>query len=147
MKEKWAKGTEEEAEKTAPLEQVCSALREELEHQNQQRMDALNKKFIPLVVTDEPSRKVTLVEQFACSDVICVQANFKISAMRILYELHTLKQRRAYMNLRAEIEQSGRVKVEKEVRKLREKISDLKVQITSITKGIPISQWDVLAGR
>ena len=61
MKEKWAKGTEEEAEKTAPLEQVCSALREELEHQNQQRMDALNKKFIPLVVTDEPSRKVTLV--------------------------------------------------------------------------------------
>ena len=35
--------------------------------------------------------------------------------MRILYELHTLKQRRAYMNLRAEIEQSGRVKVEKEV--------------------------------
>ena len=63
MKEKWAKGTEEEAEKTAPLEQVCSALREELEHQNQQRMDALNKKFIPLVVTDEPSRKVTLVEQ------------------------------------------------------------------------------------
>ena len=115
MKEKWAKGTEEEAEKTAPLEQVCSALREELEHQNQQRMDALNKKFIPLVVTDEPSRKVTLVEQFACSDAICVQANFKISAMRILYELHTLKQRRAYMNLRAEIEQSGRVKVEKEV--------------------------------
>ena len=67
--------------------------------------------------------------------------------MRILYELHTLKQRRAYMNLRAEIEQSGRVKVEKEVRKLREKISDFKVQITSITKGIPISQWDVLAGR
>ena len=116
MKEKWAKGTEEEAEKTAPLEQVCSALREELEHQNQQRMDALNKKFIPLVVTDEPSRKVTLVEQFACSDIICVQANFKISAMRILYELHTLKQRRAYMNLRAEIEQSGRVKVEKEVK-------------------------------
>ena len=116
MKEKWAKGTEEEAEKTAPLEQVCSALREELEHQNQQRMDALNKKFIPLVVTDEPSRKVTLVELFACSDIICVQANFKISAMRILYELHTLKQRRAYMNLRAEIEQSGRVKVEKEVK-------------------------------
>ena len=67
--------------------------------------------------------------------------------MRILYELHTLKQRRAYMNLRAEIEQSGRVKVEKEVRKLREKSSDFKVQITSITKGIPISQWDVLAGR
>ena len=33
------------------------------------------------------------------------------------------------------------------MRKLREKISDLKVQVTSITKGIPISQWDVLAGR
>ena len=58
MKEKWLKGIEEELEKTGPLEQVCSALREELESQNQQRMDALNKKFIPLVVTDEPSRKV-----------------------------------------------------------------------------------------
>ena len=33
------------------------------------------------------------------------------------------------------------------MRKLREKISDLKVQVTSITKGIPISQWDMLAGR
>ena len=99
MKEKWAKGTEEEAEKTAPLEQVCSALREELEHQNQQRMDALNKKFIPLVVTDEPSRK----------------ANYKISAMRVLYELHSLKQRRAFMILRAEIEEGNRVKVENEV--------------------------------
>ena len=79
--------------------QVCSALREELESQNQQRMDALNKKFIPLVVTDEPSRK----------------ANYKISAMRILYELHSLKQRRAFMNLRAEIEEGNRVKVENEV--------------------------------
>ena len=79
--------------------QVCSALREELESQNQARMEALNKKFIPLVVTDEPSRK----------------ANYKISAMRVLYELHSLKQRRAFMNLRAEIEESNRVKVENEV--------------------------------
>ena len=112
-------------------------------------MDALNKKFIPLVVTDEPSRK----------------ANYKISAMRVLYELHSLKQRRAFMILRAEIEEGNRVKVENEVgflknhilklkfnnlskvRKLREKISDLKVQVTSITKGIPISHWDVLASR
>ena len=58
MKQKWEKGTEEELEKTGPLEEVCSALREELETQNQTRMEALNKKFIPLVVTDEPSRKV-----------------------------------------------------------------------------------------
>ena len=34
-----------------------------------------------------------------------------------------------------------------QVRKLRENISDLKVQVSSITKGIPISQWDILAGR
>lgn len=81
------------------MSQVCSALREELESQNQQRMDALNKKFIPLVVTDEPSRK----------------ANYKISAMRVLYELHSLKQRRAFMSLRAEIEEGNRVKVENEV--------------------------------
>ena len=30
-----------------------------------------------------------------------------------------------------------------QVRKLREKISDLKVEVTSITKGIPISQWNL----
>ena len=60
MKEKWKKGIVEEAEKTGPLEQVCSALREELDAQNQQRMDALNKKFVPLAITDEPSRKVLL---------------------------------------------------------------------------------------
>ena len=101
LKEKWIKGTEEELEKTEPLEQVCSALREELDSQNQKRMEALNKKFIPLVVTDEPSRK----------------ANYKINAMKILYELHTLKQRRAFINLRAEIEEDRRKKVENEVGK------------------------------
>ena len=76
MKEKWRRETLEEAEKTEPLEQVkrrqsvarsdqlslptkvCSALREEFESQSQKRFEALNKKFIPLVVTDEPSRKV-----------------------------------------------------------------------------------------
>ena len=128
-----------------------------------------------------------------------MQANYKISAMRILYELHSLKQRRAYMIIRAEIEEKHRQRVETEVRewnivmltlncgnlttpatsagqcwsqwqragalahsptltgyfitsnlqvrKLRENISDLKVQVSSITKGIPISQWDILAGR
>ena len=91
------------------MSQVCSALREELESQNQQRMDALNKKFIPLVVTDEPSRK----------------ANYKISAMRVLYELHSLKQRRAFMNLRAEIEEGNRVKVESEVSILKVSCLDL----------------------
>ena len=60
MKEKWKTGTVEELEKTGPLEQVCSALREELDFQNQQRMEALNKKFIPLAITDEPSRKVRI---------------------------------------------------------------------------------------
>ena len=58
MKEKWRRETLEESEKTGPLEEVCSALREEFEAQSQKRFEALNKKFIPLVVTDEPSRKV-----------------------------------------------------------------------------------------
>ena len=40
---------------------VCSALREEFESQSQKRFEALNKKFIPLVVTDEPSRKVHML--------------------------------------------------------------------------------------
>ena len=61
-----------------------------------------------------------------------------------MFELHTLKQRRAYMHLRTDVEQRRRKKVQGEVWKLREKISDLKVQITSITKGVPISQFDVL---
>ena len=96
------------------MSQVCSALREELESQNQQRMDALNKKFIPLVVTDEPSRK----------------ANYKISAMRVLYELHSLKQRRAFMSLRAEIEEGNRVKVENEVGIMIMKVSYLGLMIS-----------------
>ena len=48
--------------------------------------------------------------------------------MRIMFDLHTLKQRRAYMNIRAEIEERGRQDVESEVKRLREKISDLKVR-------------------
>ena len=67
--------------------------------------------------------------------------------MKIMFDLHTLKQRRAYMNMRTDIEERNRREVEREVRKLREKISDLKVQITSITKGVPISQFDVLGSR
>ena len=45
-----------------------------------------------------------------------------------MFDLHTLKQRRAYMNIRAEIEERGRQDVESEVKRLREKISDLKVR-------------------
>ena len=64
-----------------------------------------------------------------------------------MFELHTIKQRRAYMNLRTDLEERRRKEVQREVWKLREKISDLKVQITSITKGVPISQFDVLGCR
>ena len=67
--------------------------------------------------------------------------------MKIMFELHTIKQRRAYMNLRTDLEERRRKEVQREVWKLREKISDLKVQITSITKGVPISQFDVLGSR
>ena len=38
--------------------QVCSALREELESQHEIRLAAANKKFTPVIVKDEPSRKV-----------------------------------------------------------------------------------------
>ena len=64
--------------------------------------------------------------------------------MKIMFELHTLKQRRAYMHIRTDMEERNRREVEREVRQLREEISDLKVQITSITKGVPISQFRVL---
>ena len=84
---------------------------------------------------------------FKTSNHYKFQANYKINAMKIMFDLHTLKQRRAYMNMRTDIEEQNRREVEREVRKLREKISDLKVQITSITKGVPISQFDVLGSR
>ena len=51
------------------------------------------------------------------------------------------------MHIRTDMEERSRKEVEREVRKLREKISDLKVQITSITKGVPISQIEVLGRR
>ena len=38
--------------------QVCSALREELEEEHRRRMEAANLKFRPIVITEEPSKKV-----------------------------------------------------------------------------------------
>ena len=73
MKAKWEKQRKEEEEKNKPLEEVrvtftintlseifevCSALRENLEEQYEKRLSAANKKFKPIIITDEPSRKV-----------------------------------------------------------------------------------------
>ena len=84
--------------------QVCSALREELEEEHRRRMEAANLKFRPIVITEEPSKKVRRGKDFEHIIWILLQANFKINAMRIMFELHTLKQRRVYQNMRADQE-------------------------------------------
>ena len=77
MKEKWENQRKEEEEKNKPLDsvmdlfhnslnfvflfEVCSALRENLEEQHEKRLSAANTKFKPVVITDEPSRKVGIV--------------------------------------------------------------------------------------
>ena len=100
---------------------VCSALREALEEEHRNRMEAVNSKFIPLTITDEPSRKVHCIIKVIKFNlfkhlqgrlilifVFAHQANYKINAMRIMFDLHTFKQKKIYQNMRAEQEMSVR---------------------------------------
>ena len=77
MKAKWENQRKEEEERNKPLDsvmdlfhkslnfiflfQVCSALRENLEEQHEKRLLAANTKFKPVVITDEPSRKASMI--------------------------------------------------------------------------------------
>ena len=93
-----------------------------------------------------------------------MQANFKIQAAKLAYEIYSLTQRLRYTTFRAENEEKvthcycctqdkndkfnfhlhqRREQVEKETRILREKISVLKIHISTITKGVPISKIEV----
>jgi len=54
----WEERYKEEVEKTRPLEEVCAALREELDASHRQRIEAFEIKMKPIIIRDGPSRKV-----------------------------------------------------------------------------------------
>lgn len=123
----WERQLDEETRKTDPLETECKALRNELDDQHKLRMESFEVKMKPIIIRDGPSRK----------------ANFKIQAAKLQYEIYSLTQRLRYTNFRAENEEKRRETVEREVRVLREKISVLKIHISTITKGVPMSKIEV----
>ncbi len=54
----WEEKLKEELEKTKPLEEVCAALREELDAAHRQRIEAFEVKMKPIIIRGGPSRKV-----------------------------------------------------------------------------------------
>ena len=52
----WEQKLGEEQEKTQPLEQVCAALREDLDIQHKKRMEALEIKMKPIIIKDSAGR-------------------------------------------------------------------------------------------
>lgn len=54
----WEEKLKEELKKTKPLEEVCAALREELDAAHRQRIEAFEVKMKPIIIRDGPSRKV-----------------------------------------------------------------------------------------
>merc|ERR1740123_1229521 len=118
---------DEEERRTEGLEQDCYALRNELDEQHKIRMESYEIKMKPIIIRDGPYKK----------------ANWKIQAAKLAYEIYSLTQRLRYTNFRAENEEKRRETVEREVRVLREKISVLKIQISTITKGVPMSKIEV----
>ena len=48
----------EEQTKTAPLEEVCAALREDLDIQHKKRMESFETKMKPIIIKEGPSKKV-----------------------------------------------------------------------------------------
>merc|ERR1712098_973082 len=113
--------------KTEPLEQDCRRLRDELDDQHKKRMESFEVKMKPIIIRDGPSKK----------------ANYKIQAAKIQYDIYSLSQRLRYTIMRTENEEKRRETVEQEVRALRDRISEQKVQISTITKGVPMSKIEL----
>ena len=55
----WEERLKEELDKTGPLEEVCAALREDLDAAHRQRIEAFEIKMKPIIIRDGPSRKVS----------------------------------------------------------------------------------------
>lgn len=123
----WDERLKEELEKTAPLEEVCAALREDLDAQHKKRLEAFETKMKPIIIKDGPSKK----------------ANYKIAAAKLHYEIYALTQRLRLTTIRVEYEEAKRSKRERQVRKLRDEISEKKTLITTVTKGIPFAKIEV----
>jgi len=123
----WDQKLEEEMRRTDPLEGECKALRNELDEQHKIRMESFEIKMKPIIIRDGPSKK----------------ANWKIQAAKLQYEIYSLSQRLRYTTFRAENEEKRRDTIEREVRYLRDKISLFKIQISTITKGVPMSKIEV----
>uniref|UniRef100_A0A0K2T2L4 Spermatogenesis-associated protein 1 C-terminal domain-containing protein n=1 Tax=Lepeophtheirus salmonis TaxID=72036 RepID=A0A0K2T2L4_LEPSM len=123
----WIDKFNEEKLKTTPLDEVINALRKELDEENKKRMDTFDLKMKPIIIKDGPSRK----------------ANYKIAAAKLHYEIYEMSVRLRHTALRAEQEEQIRELCEAEVKRLREEISEKKLAITTVTKGIPSNRIEV----
>ncbi len=91
------------------MEEVCAALREALDAEHKRRMEAFETKMKPIIIKDGPSRKVTTLISIKISSahfLLPPQANFKISAAKLYYEIYSLSQRLRLTTIRVEHEES-----------------------------------------
>lgn len=114
----WEERLKDELDKTGPLEEVCAALREDLDAQHKKRIDMFETKMKPIIIKDGPSRKVRArrsvpflpwapVHPSFVDERFCVfQANYKIAAARLHYEIYSLTQRLRLTTIRVEYEES-----------------------------------------
>merc|ERR1712110_102911 len=119
-----------ELKKTILLKNACLDLREEFDEYQSERLNLICKSSLPKTRNNNreiPSRK----------------ASYKINALKIQYEIFQLSQWLAYKSNRMEHEKKRRVKILKEVRALRKTISNLKVNISTTTKGLPFTVIEV----
>ena len=153
------------------LRNACEDLREEFDLLSTERMNIANKNFLPKYADarENPSRKV-LIFFLKCSlfcSLACIfhqyfQGSYKISALKMQYEIFVstqwldLKLRKLKfeekvcfamtVSLRLEnliLQIQKKLGIFSEVKELRSKISDLKVKISTTTKGIPVNLIEV----
>lgn len=123
----WEGRLREELMRTEPLEHDCRNLRDELDDQHKKRMESFEIQMKPIIIRDGPSKK----------------ANYKIQAAKVQYDIYSLLQRLRVNKMRSEHEEKMRENVEQEVRYLRDTISNHKIHISTITKGVPMSKIEV----
>ena len=88
--------------------QNCTALRNELDDQHKIRMESFEIKMKPIIIRDGPSRKVVemnLPNSESNFFLSIFQANFKIQAAKLAYEIYSMTQRLRYTTFRAENEE------------------------------------------
>ena len=92
--------------------QNCTSLRNELDDQHKIRMESFEIKMKPIIIRDGPSRKVVEMNLPNSESNLAVliflsifQANFKIQAAKLAYEIYSMTQRLRYTTFRAENEE------------------------------------------